>query len=306
MVTGVDGMIEELEEEIKQLEAKEENFKKLKEKKDKIIKSYQFKIQAYDRVLLARHEDRPKGKDFIENIIKEPMYLHGDRLFKDDKSIIGGIGYLEDRPVTFIATSKGKSLEENVECNFGMPRPEGYRKALRLMKQAEKFRRPVVTFIDTPGAYPGIDAEERGQGEAIAKNMLEMGRLRTPIISVITGEGGSGGALALSVADRIMMMENSIFSILSPEGFATILWKDASRHKEATEIMKLTAKDLYDYGIIDKIIDEDITFSLEGFQGNFNRLKKAIKKELDTLTKLKLDKLVKNRQDKYREIGGGD
>lgn len=297
--------MKELEERIKELEAKEKNLKLLEKEKKKIVQGYKAKIQPHDRVQLARHEKRPKAKDFIENILEEPIFLHGDRLFADDKSIVGGIGYLGDIPVTFIGTNKGKTLEENVECNFGMPKPEGYRKALRLMKQAEKFHRPIITFIDTPGAYPGVDAEERGQGEAIARNMLEMGRLKVPIISIITGEGGSGGALALAVGNYIMMMENSVFSILSPEGFATILWKDGTRHEEATKVMKLTAKDLYDYKIIDEVIEEDISFSIEGFQDNFTRLKKAIIKQLKILLKKSSDELIIQRQDKYRKIGGG-
>lgn len=298
-------MMKELERKIRELEVKEKDFKLLEIEKKKTIEGYKSKIEPYDRVLLARHEKRPKAKDFIENIIKEPIFLHGDRLFADDKSIVGGIGYLEDIPVTFIGTNKGKCLEGNVDCNFGMPKPEGYRKALRLMKQAEKFNRPIITFIDTPGAYPGVDAEERGQGEAIARNMLEMGKLKVPIISIITGEGGSGGALALAVGDNIMMMENSIFSILSPEGFATILWKDPSRHEEATKVMKLTARDLYDYNIVDEVIEEDISFSIEAFQDNFDRLKKALIKQLKNLMEKNSDELVIERQDKYRKIGGG-
>lgn len=297
-------MIRELEERLKELEEKEGDSRLFKIKRRRIIKKYGSRLNAYDRVQLARHEKRPKAKDFIENIIREPIFFHGDRLFSDDRSIIAGIGYLEDIPVTFIGTNKGRTLEENVKYNFGMPKPEGYRKALRLMKQAEKFNRPIITFIDTPGAYPGVGAEERGQGEAIARNILEMSRLEVPIISIFTGEGGSGGALALSVANRIIMMENSIFSILSPEGFATILWKDGNRYKEATELMKLTARELYDYNIVDRVIDEDISFSLEGFQSNFLRLKRAIVEELDGLIGKSPHELVVERQDKYRRIGG--
>ncbi|HHV38829.1 MAG TPA: acetyl-CoA carboxylase carboxyltransferase subunit alpha [Tepidimicrobium sp.] len=297
-------MIRELEERLKELEGKEKNLRLLRIKRRRIISKYGSKLIPYDRVQLARHEKRPKAKDFIENIIVEPMFFHGDRLFADDKSIIGGIGYLEDIPVTFIGTNKGRTLEENVKYNFGMPKPEGYRKALRLMKQAEKFNRPIITFIDTPGAYPGVDAEERGQGEAIARNILEMSRLEVPIISVFTGEGGSGGALALSVANRIIMMENSIFSILSPEGFATILWRDGSRYREATEVMKLTSRELYDYNIVDRVIEEDISFSLKDFENNFLRLKRAIVEELDGLMEKTSHELVLERQDKYRKIGG--
>ena len=298
-------MIRELEESIKELEERERDSRVFNIKRRRMMSRYGSRLSAYNRVQLARHEKRPKAMDFIENIIAEPMLFHGDRLFSDDRSIIGGIGYLEDIPITFIGTNKGKTLEENIEYNFGMPRPEGYRKALRLMKQAEKFNRPIITFIDTPGAYPGVDAEERGQGEAIARNILEMGKLEVPVVSVVTGEGGSGGALALSVANRIIMMENSIFSILSPEGFATILWKDGSRYKEATEVMKLTAKELCDYNIIDRVIEEDISFSIEGFQENFLRLKKVILEELDILMKKSPDELVSERQEKYRKIGGG-
>jgi len=298
-------MIKELEEKLKELEEKEQNQEAFKIKRKQIIEEYKSKLTPYHRVQLARHEKRPKAKDFIENIVSEPMFFHGDKLFSDDRSIVGGVGYLGHVPITFIGTNKGKTLEENVEYNFGMPKPEGYRKALRLMKQAEKFNRPIITFIDTPGAYPGIDAEERGQGEAIAINILEMSRLEVPIISVFTGEGGSGGALALSVANKIIMMENSIFSILSPEGFATILWKDGTLYEKATEVMKLTAKDLYDYKIADRVIEEDISFSMKGFQENFARLKEEIIKELESLRKKSPARLVKERQNKYRKIGGG-
>ncbi|NMB26642.1 MAG: acetyl-CoA carboxylase carboxyltransferase subunit alpha [Tissierellia bacterium] len=298
-------MIRELEEKIKRLEEQEKDSEILRIKRKEITEKYEKKFKPYDRVQLARHRERPKVKDFIENIIEEPMFFHGDRLFSDDKSIIGGIGYLDDIPITFVGTNKGNTLEENVQCNFGMPKPEGYRKALRLMKQAEKFNRPIITFIDTPGAYPGVDAEERGQGEAIARNISEMGRLKVPIISVFTGEGGSGGALALSVANKIIMMENSIFSILSPEGFATILWKDGTRCKEATEVMKLMAKELYDYNIVDRVVEEDISFSLEGFRDNFIRLKKVIIEELQMLMIKNSKELIIERQEKYRRIGGG-
>ena len=198
-------------------------------------------ISAWDRVLLARKSDRPKALDYIKYIFDEFMELHGDRLYSDDKAIVGGIAYLDDMPVTVIGEQKGKSTKENMERNFGMPEPEGYRKSLRLMKQAEKFGRPIVTFIDTPGAYPGMGAEERGQGEAIARSMMEMSRLKVPIIAVVIGEGSSGGALAICVSDKIIMLENAIYSILSPEGFASILYKDSSKRKEAAEHMKLTS-----------------------------------------------------------------
>lgn len=262
-------------------------------------------ITPYDYVLLARHEKRPKPIDFIENIIDDRFFLKGDRLFKDDKSIIGGLGYLNGMPITFIGTNKGKTVKENIDFNFGMPNPEGYRKSLRLMKQAEKFNRPIITFIDTPGAYPGIEAEMRGQGEAIARNIMEMTNLNVPIIAVFTGEGGSGGALALAVADRIIMMEYSIYSILSPEGFSTILWKDSSKVEYASEIMKLTSKDLYKLKIIDRVVDEDLVFNLEDYKDNFERLKNILTDELNTLVGKNKKSLLKERYKKFRKIGGG-
>lgn len=287
-------MIEKLEE----IFIKEENIKS-----KKLQDYYKSKLEAFDYVSLARHEKRPKVKEFIENIIDESFYFSGDRYFSDDKSLIGGIGYFEGIPVTFLGTNKGINLEENLEYNFGMLKPEGYRKALRLMKEAEKFNRPILTFIDTPGAYPGVDAEKRGQGEAIARNLMEMGSIKTPIISIFTGEGGSGGALALSVSDRIIMMEFSIFSILSPEGFASILWKDKNKYKEATEYMKLTSKDLKEFKIIDSIVYEDICFSKSSYNSNYYNLKKEIKKNLDILIKKDTEELLDERFEKYRQIG---
>ena len=196
------------------------------------------KKTAWDIVMLARDSQRPKAKDYIENIVDDFIEFHGDRCFGDDKSIIGGIGRINGKAVTIIGQEKGSSTKEKMERNFGMTNPEGYRKALRLMKQAEKFHRPVITFVDTPGAYPGIGAEERGQGEAIARSLMEMSRLKTPIISIVIGEGSSGGALAICVGDKIAMLENSVYSVLSPEGFASILYKDSSKAKEAAEDMK--------------------------------------------------------------------
>lgn len=255
------------------------------------------KLDEWDRVLEARNMQRPKALDYIENIFDDFMELHGDRLYGDDKAIIGGIGFLQGMPVTVIGEQKGKSTKENMERNFGMPNPEGYRKALRLMKQAEKFNRPIITFIDTPGAYPGIGAEERGQGEAIARNLLEMSRLKVPIICVVIGEGSSGGALAIGVGDRILMLENSIYSILSPEGFASILYKDSSLYKKAAKEMKITAKDLKELGIIDEIIKED---------NIFENTKKSIVKNLEKLLKTEKDKLLEERYQKYMKIGKGE
>lgn len=270
-----------------------------------MIDKYKDNLSPYDRVVLARDGKRPKVLDYVHNIIEKPLFFHGDRFFGEDSSMLGGIGYLNGTAITFVGTNKGRRLEENLKFNFGMPKPEGYRKALRLMKQAEKFQRPIITFIDTPGAYPGIDAEQRGQGEAIARNIMEMGSLRVPIITVFTGEGGSGGALALAVANRIIMMENSVFSILSPEGFATILWKDSSLYREAAKVMKLTSKDLLEFKIADRVIEEDLSFDIEGFQGNFLRLKMVLIEELEILIKKTPEEILREKQDKFRRIGGG-
>ena len=254
------------------------------------------KIEEWDRVIEARKPERSKALDYINYIFEDFMEMHGDRYFGDDKAIIGGIASIENIPVTVIGEQKGKSTKENMERNFGMPNPEGYRKALRLMKQAEKFNRPIITFIDTPGAYPGLGAEERGQGEAIAKNLLEMSSLEVPIICVVIGEGSSGGALAIGVGDKILMLENSIYSVLSPEGFASILYKDSSLYKKAAKEMKITAKDLKKLGIIDEIIKED---------NILENTKKAIIKNLNNLSKLSKDELIEKRYEKYRSIGKG-
>ncbi len=260
-------------------------------------------MKAWDRVCLSRHSERPKAKEWIEYLFDDVFYLHGDRYFADDGTVIGALGYLENIPLTIIGTNKGRSLEENLESNFGMSNPEGYRKALRLMKQAEKFSRPVVTIIDTPGAYPGIGAEERGQGEAIAKNLFYMSDLKVPIIAIITGEGGSGGALALSVADRIIMLENACFSILSPEGFASILWKDASLAEKAAEKMKITAEDLYSLGLIDYVIEEKEPFDRENFESSMKACRDLILKLLKEEMKRSESELVERRYKKFREVG---
>ncbi len=260
------------------------------------------KITAWDRVMLARKMERPKALDYINEIFEDFIELHGDRNFGDDKAIIGGIATLEGEPVTVIGEQKGKKAKENMERNFGMPNPEGYRKALRLMKQAEKFNRPIITFIDTPGAYPGMGAEERGQGEAIAKNIFEMSKLEVPIICVVIGEGSSGGALAIAVGDRIVMLENAIYSILSPEGFASILYKDSNKAKEAAEDMKATAKDLKSFGIIDKIIKEPDDGAEKDFESVVKELKSYIKKSLKELNKLTKEELVNERYEKFRTM----
>ena len=260
------------------------------------------KITAWEKVTLARELDRPKAMDYINSLFQNFIELHGDRNFGDDKSIVGGIATLEGIPVTVIGEQKGKNVKENMERNFGMPEPEGYRKALRLMKQAEKFKRPVVTFIDTPGAYPGMGAEERGQGEAIAKNLIEMSKLKVPIICIVIGEGSSGGALAIGVGDKIVMLENAVYSILSPEGFASILYKDASKAKEAAENMKLTAKDLKELGIIDKIISEPEKGAQNDFETVIEEIKKYLVKNIKELKKLTEEELIQQRYEKYRKM----
>ena len=261
------------------------------------------KKTAWDIVMLARDAQRPKAKDYIESIVDDFIEFHGDRAFGDDKSIIGGIGRINGTVVTVIGQEKGSTTKEKMERNFGMTNPEGYRKALRLMKQAEKFHRPIITFVDTPGAYPGLGAEERGQGEAIARSMMEMSRLKVPIIAVVIGEGSSGGALAICVSDKIIMLENAIYSILSPEGFASILYKDSSKSKEAAEHMKLTSYDLKKLNIIDEIIKEPKNGAQEDFEKVAESLKKCIKEEFKKLLKEEPYNLIEKRYKKYRKIG---
>lgn len=253
-------------------------------------------ITAYERVLLARSKDRAAIMDYIDALFEDFIELKGDRLGKEDGSIIGGIAMFHGIPVTVIGHHKGKTTEENIKYNFGMTSPEGYRKALRLMKQAEKFKRPVITFIDTPGAYPGLEAESNGQSTAIAENIAAMSSLETPVIAIITGEGSSGGALALGVADKVWMLENAVYSILSPEGFASILWKDSTRAAEACDVMKITAEELMAFGLIDGIVPED-----EMLMQNIDDM---LLKEIKKLQKLKSTTIVKNRYEKFRNIDG--
>ena len=260
------------------------------------------KITAWDKVQLARELDRPKALDYINSLFEDFIELHGDRNFGDDKSIVGGIATLEGKPVTVIGEQKGKNVKENMERNFGMPEPEGYRKALRLMKQAEKFKRPIITFIDTPGAYPGMGAEERGQGEAIARNLMEMARIKVPIICIVTGEGSSGGALAIGVGDKVVMLENAVYSILSPEGFASILYKDSSRAKDAAENMKLTANDLKKLGIIDKIIKEPENGAQNDFEEVISDIKKYLVQNIKKLEELTEKELLEQRYEKFRNM----
>ena len=256
-----------------------------------------------DRVFLARRPDRPHITEMIDNLFTDFFEQCGDRQCKEDAAILCGIARFHGMPVTVLGHRKGTTLEENLRCNFGMPGPEGYRKALRVMKQAEKFHRPIITFIDTPGAYPGKDAEERGQGEAIARNLMEMSGLTVPVLAIVTGEGSSGGALGLGVANHILMLENAVYSVLSPEGFASILWKDSSRSGEACTMMKLTAQDLYADGIVEEVIPEPLGGAQRGRQLLFSRLDTAIAAHLAALCKMSGKALAEQRYKKYRRIG---
>ena len=260
-------------------------------------------LSAWDRVYLARHPRRPKAQDYLKRLFHTFYELHGDRCYGDDRAIIGGIAMFEQTPVTVIAQAKGRDLQENMKRNFGMPNPEGYRKALRLAKEAEKFHRPIITFVDTSGAYPGKGAEERGQAEAIAQCLYTFSDLQMPIICIVLSEGGSGGALALSVGDRLVMLENAVYSILSPEGFASILWKDGSRAKEAAEVMKLTAHDLMDKGILDAVIEEPLGGAQNDIEAVCERLRAYIHASLEELQKAKMPALLAQRYEKYRNIG---
>lgn len=245
----------------------------------------------------ARDQARLTALDFAQGICENFIELHGDRSFRDDGAVIGGIGTLDGQPITVVGIQKGRNLQDNLQRNFGQPHPEGYRKALRLMKQAEKFGRPVVTFINTAGAYPGVGAEERGQGEAIARNLLEMSDLKVPVIAIIIGEGGSGGALALAVADKVWMLENSIYAVLSPEGFASILWKDGSRAMEAAELMKITSHELLDMRVVDKVIPEAGLSN----QDLLYAVKQEIVAELANLSQLPLEQLLEARYQRFRK-----
>ncbi len=262
-------------------------------------------LSPWHKVRLARLQERPRALDYIQGLFSDFIELHGDRYYGEDEAIIAGIGMLQDTAVTVIAQQKGRDLEENLRRNFGMPHPEGYRKALRLMKQAEKFKRPVITFIDTPGAHCGLEAEERGQGEAIASNLLTMSRLKVPIISIVIGEGGSGGALALGIADRVAMLEHAIYSVISPEGLSSILWKDSSLAQRAADIMKLTAQDLLQMKVIDDIIQEPIGGAHRDLHQTIENIREYILRELKPLAKLSTEELLNSRYERIRSIGAG-
>ena len=271
----------------------DQEIKEIKEKKPKKT--------AWERVQIARGNDRPYTQDYINNVFDQFMKLHGDRLYRDDGAVIGGIATIENQYVTVIGQQKGRNIKENEKRNFGMPYPEGYRKALRLMKQAEKFHRPIICFFDTPGAFCGMEAEERGQGEAIARNLYEMAGLKVPVLSIVIGEGGSGGALALGVANQVWMLENATYSILSPEGFASILWKDSKRAAEAAESMKITAKDLKELGIIEKVLVEEHPASKDDFSSISQQMREGIVEFLKSYKNKTAEEIVEERYQRFRK-----
>ena len=277
--------------------------KKLKEKSGILTKAIFSSLTPWQISQLARHPQRPYAMDYIQRIFTDFEELHGDRHYADDYAIVGGLARLNDMPVMVIGQQKGRDTKEKLLRNFGMPRPEGYRKALRLMKMAEKFDMPVLTFIDTPGAYPGIGAEERGQSEAIARNLLEMGQLRTPIICTVIGEGGSGGALAIGVGDRTLMLQYSTYSVISPEGCASILWKSADKASEAAEVLGITSDRLNNLGLIDRIIDEPLGGAHRDVDGMAENIKTALTETLAKLQKMDKDKLVKARYKRLMDYG---
>ncbi len=297
--------ITSLEQELLNLDSDDPRYKEIKEELKKLkIETYS-NLSAWDRVLIARSEKRIRAKQLIDKLITDFIELHGDQYFSDDQSIISGIGFLGDKPVTILAQAKGENLNDNLKRNFGMTSPEGFRKTLRLAKEAEKFRRPIITIVDTSGAYPGKGAEERGQARAIAQNLLEFSNLKTPVIAIILSEGGSGGALALTVSDYVFMFENAIYSVLSPEGFTSILFKDKVPVSEVCDVMKLTSHDLKDYGIADEIIEEPLG-GIRYVSNDFsNELKNKLINKINELSKLSDEELINNRYEKYRKIGSG-
>ena len=282
-------------------EKKEECPEKKKENR-KNISAVKENVSAWGRVLKSREKERPVGKDYIDRLFTDFVELHGDRYYKDDPAVVGGIAYFHGKAVTVIAQCKGKTTKENLERNFAMPSPEGYRKALRLMKQAEKFQRPVICFVDTPGAFCGMEAEERGQGEAIARNLYEMSALKVPVLSIVIGEGGSGGALALAVADEVWMMENAVYSVLSPEGFASILWKDSKRASEAAGVMRLTAADLKELKVIEEIICEPEVYREDTMVPVLCELEEKMEHFLEQYGSLSEKQLTDRRYDRFRRM----
>ena len=281
----------------------EEDILKLQKKSDQMLAEIYSKLNPWQKVQISRHANRPYTLDYIEAMLTDFVEMHGDRGFADDPAIVAGLAKLDGAPLVVIGHQKGRTLKERVFRNFGQPNPEGYRKALRLMQFAEKFNTPVVTFIDTQGAYPGIGAEERGQGESIARNLLVMSRLKVPIVAVVIGEGGSGGALALGVADRVLMMEHATYSVISPEGCAAILWNDGAKANEAAVLLKLTAQDLYQMKVIDEVVEEPIGGAHRDPRRSSELLKEAVARNLAEIRTLSPEQRVDLRYDKFRSLG---
>ena len=299
----------ELETRIAELRAAEneaatrDEATKLEERLRRLQQRVYGSLSAWQRAQIARHPKRPHTLDFYKLILDDFVELHGDRVFGDDLAIVGGLAFFEGEPVVVLGHQKGRDTRENIARNFGMPNPEGYRKALRLMQLADKFSKPIVTFIDTPGAYPGLGAEERGQAEAIARNLREMAALRTPVIAVVTGEGGSGGALAIGVANRVLMFEHAIYSVISPEGCAAILWGDGAKAPEAAQLMRITAPDLQKAGVIDAVIPEPMGGAHRSWEDAAANLRTTLREHLGQLRSLSGDALVQDRYEKFRRIG---
>jgi acetyl-CoA carboxylase carboxyl transferase subunit alpha len=281
----------------------EEEILKLHKKSDQLRAEIYSRITPWQKALISRHPNRPYTLDYIEAMMTDFVEMHGDRAFADDPAIVSGMAKLEGMPLTVIGHQKGRTTKEKIFRNFGMPNPEGYRKALRVMRFAERFRKPLLTFIDTPGAYPGIGAEERGQGESIARNLSVMSQLKTPILSVVIGEGGSGGALALGVADRILMLEHSTYSVISPEGCAAILWNDGAKASEAAELLKITAQDLFQMKVVDEVVEEPIGGAHRDPRRAGELLKEAVVRNLAEIRNVPFDDLLKLRYEKLRRIG---
>jgi len=301
-IIELENKIEEMRKYEGQLDISDE-IKNLEEKVIQLKKNIYDNLTRWQRVQLARHPERPYTLDYIYMMMEDFVELHGDRQFKDDHSIVGGFAKLDEYKIMVIGHQKGRDTKSNLFRNFGMPNPEGYRKALRLMKLAEKFNKPVITLLDTPGAYPGIEAEQRGQAEAIARNLLEMSRLKVPIIVVIIGEGASGGALGLGVGDRILMLQNTWYSVISPESCSSILWRSWEYKEQAAESLRLTAEDLVEQKIVDRIVPEPLGGAHKDHQLMANNLKTVLKEELASLVKIKPDKLVQNRLEKFGKMG---
>jgi acetyl-CoA carboxylase carboxyl transferase subunit alpha len=299
----IDKKIEELRLKTESGKDKSADIEKLMAKAAKVREELYSNLTPWQKTQVARHQDRPNMMDYVGRIMTDFMEMHGDRAFADDAAIIGGMAWFHGNPVVVIGHSKGRTMRDKVKCNFGMPHPEGYRKALRLMKYAERFKKPIITFIDTAGAYPGIGAEERGQSEAIARNLYEMSKLRIPIIAVVMGEGGSGGALALGVGNRVLMMEHAVYSVISPEGCAAILWKDGAKAPDAADILKLTAQDLTGMGIVDGIVPEPVGGAHRDPNAAAASLDDALVKHLEDLADMSPEGLAEDRYKKFRAIG---